>query len=161
MSCLLFNFWFHFYDSQYWSKVLAFWLEVWNQNTEESGQLLKNLLKSWIVVGRKVAMPFPKSILNSSNEKSFKGLEKSNQGMFSFWLRNFFKSPIFFKMTTCWFICLLDNLSRCTTFLAPLFSLLTCWLDFRNFCGFSLLKGSSICLTGGRVLRLGAWLLNY
>ena len=123
---------------------------------EESGQLLKNLLKSWIVVGRKVAMPFPKSILNSSNEKSFKGLEKSNQGMFSFWLRNFFKSSIFFKMTTCWFICLLDNLSRCTTFLAPLFSLLTCWLDFHNFCGFSLLKGSSICLTGDRVLRLRA-----
>ena len=93
---------------------------------EESGQLLRNMLKSWIVVGRKVTMPFSKSVLKSSNEKSFKFLEKNNQDMFSCWLRNFFISSIFFKMTIYRFICLLDDLSRSTAFSAPLFLLLTC-----------------------------------
>ena len=93
---------------------------------EESGQLLRNMLKSWIVVGQKVAMPFSISVLKSSNEKSFKFLEKNDQDMFSCWLRNFFISSIFFKMTIYRFICLLDDLSRSTAFSAPLFLLLTC-----------------------------------
>ena len=63
-------------------------------------------------------------------------------------------------MTICWFICLLDDLCRSTTFSVPLFSLLICWLDFRIFCGFSLLIGSAIRLTGVRAFRLGAWFVK-
>ena len=107
-------------------KSLSFICKFEIEIPEESGQLLSNMLKSWIVIGRKVAMPFSKSVLKSSNEKSFKFLEKNNQDMFSWWLRNFFISSIFFKMTIYRFICLLDDLSRSTAFSAPLFLLLTC-----------------------------------
>ena len=61
-------------------------------------------------------------------------------------------------MTICWFIYLLDELSRFTVFSAPLFLLLTGKIF--AFFGFWLLKGSAIRLIGGRVLRLGTWFVK-